>query len=114
ITFCLTPASVDDRDKRVWPVFTKVLYGKVFVDRGYIKQELFEQLFQRGIHLLHGLKAKMKNKPMPMYDKVMLCKRRRGSYPEPAYKFIHVPHPLHTSSSATPHFVTRKPALRLP
>ena len=46
-----------------------------------------------------------------MYDKVMLCKRRRGSYPEPAYKFIHVPHPLHTSSSATPHFVTRNPAL---
>lgn len=75
ITFCLTPANVDDRDKRVWSVFTKVLYGKVFADRGYIKQELFEQLFDQGIHLVHGLKAKMKNKLMPMYDKIMLRKR---------------------------------------
>ena len=41
ITFCLTGANVDDRDSRVWTVFAKVLYGKVFADRGYIKQELF-------------------------------------------------------------------------
>ena len=25
LTFCLTPANVDDRDPRVWQVFTKVL-----------------------------------------------------------------------------------------
>lgn len=37
ITFCLTGANVDDRDSRGWNVFTKVLYGKVFADRGYIK-----------------------------------------------------------------------------
>lgn len=34
ITFCLTGANVDDRDRRVWTVFAKVLYGKVFADRG--------------------------------------------------------------------------------
>ena len=34
ITFCLTGANVDDRDSRVWTVFAKVLYGKVFADRG--------------------------------------------------------------------------------
>lgn len=33
------------------------------------------QLFDRGIHLVHGLKAKMKNKPMPMWDKIMLRKK---------------------------------------
>lgn len=66
ITFCLTAANVDERDDRVWSVFTKHLYGKVFADRGYIKQELFESLFDRGIHLVHGLKANMKNKLMPM------------------------------------------------
>ena len=49
ITFCLTGANVDDRDSRVWNIFTKVLYGKVFADRGYIKQELFESLFTQGI-----------------------------------------------------------------
>ena len=75
ITFCLTAANVDDRDDIVWSVFTKHLYGKVFADRGYIKQELFESLFDRGIHLVHGLKANMKNKLMPMWDKIMLRKR---------------------------------------
>ena len=49
ITFCLTEANVDDRDSKVWNVFTKVLYGKVFADRRYIKQELFESLFSQGI-----------------------------------------------------------------
>lgn len=75
ITFCLTGANVDDRDKRVWTVFVKELYGKVFADRGYIKQGLFEELFERGIHLVHGLRANMKNKLMPMWDKIMLRKR---------------------------------------
>ena len=49
MTFCLTGANVDDRDSRVWTVFAKVLYGKVFADRGYIKQELFENLFSQGV-----------------------------------------------------------------
>ena len=57
---------MDDRDSRVWTVFAKVLFGKVFADRGYIKQELFESLFGQGIQLVHGLKAKMKNKLMAM------------------------------------------------
>ena len=75
ITFCLTGANVDDRDKRVWTVFAKELYGKVFADRGYIKQALFEELFDRGIHLVHGLRANMKNRLMFMWDKIMLRKR---------------------------------------
>lgn len=75
ITFCLTGANVDDRDKRVWTVFAKELYGKVFADRGYIKQALFEELFDRGIHLVHGLRANMKNRLMSMWDKIMLRKR---------------------------------------
>ena len=75
ITFCLTGANVDDRDEKVWKVFTKELYGKVFADRGYIKRELFESLFEQGIHLVHGIKANMKNRLMPMWDKIMLRKR---------------------------------------
>ena len=60
----------------MWSVFAKVLlYGKVFADRGYIKQELFESLFSQGIQLVHVLKAKMKNKLMPMWDAIMLRKR---------------------------------------
>ena len=60
LTFCLTPANVDDRDPKVWQVFTKVLYGKVFAAKGYIKQKFFENLFNQGIHLVHGLKSNMK------------------------------------------------------
>ena len=59
----------------MWRVFTKVLYGKVFADKSYIKQEFFENLFNQGIHLVHGLKSNMKNKLMPLWDKMMLRKR---------------------------------------
>lgn len=75
ITFCLTKANVDDRDKRVWSVFSKELYGKVFADRGYIKQSLFEDLFEDGVELVHGIRSNMKNKLMPLWDKIMLRKR---------------------------------------
>ena len=75
ITFCLTGANVDNRDCRVWTVFAKVLYRKVFTDRGYIKQEPLESLFDQGLLLVHGLKARMKNKLIPMWDKIMLRKR---------------------------------------
>ena len=64
ITFCLTGANVDNRDRRVWTVFAKVLYGKGFADRGYIKQELFKSLFSQGIQLVHCLKEKKKLMPM--------------------------------------------------
>lgn len=50
-------------------------FNKVFADRGYIKQDLFEDLFEQGIHLVHGLKARMTNKFMSMYDKLLLRKR---------------------------------------
>lgn len=75
ITFCLTSANVDDRDSRVWNVFSKVLYGKVFADRGYIKKELFDSLFDQGVLLVHGLKANMKNKLMSLEEKILLRKR---------------------------------------
>ena len=60
---------------RVWKVFAKVLYGKVFAGKGYIKQEFFGNLFNQGIHLVHRLKSNMKNNLMPLWDKMMLRKR---------------------------------------
>ncbi len=75
ISFCLTGANVDDRDERVWNVLAKDLFGKVFADRGYIGPKLFDSLFDQGIHLVHGLRSNMKNKLMPMWDKIMLRKR---------------------------------------
>lgn len=75
ISFCLTVANVDDRNPNVWNVFAKDLFGKVFADRGYISQSLFNSLFDKGIHIVHGIKANMKNKLMPMMEKILLRKR---------------------------------------
>ncbi len=51
------------------------LWGKLFGDRGYISQELFEQLWAQGLQLITKLKRNMKNKLMPLLDKVLLRKR---------------------------------------
>lgn len=75
ITFCITPANVDDRDVKVWARFSKEIYGKLFADRGYISAKLFEYLFNDGIQLVTGLKSNMKNKLMPLWDKIVLRKR---------------------------------------
>ncbi len=45
-------------DEPVWSVFAKEFYGKVFTYRGYIKQGLFDTLFDESVHLVHGLKTK--------------------------------------------------------
>lgn len=75
IAFVLTGANVDDKNPKVWASLAKKLYGKLFADKGYISQKLFESLFEDGIHLVTGLRANMKNKFMPFYDRMMLRKR---------------------------------------
>ena len=75
ISFCLTGANVDDRGDIVWNVLAKDLYGKLFADRGYISQNLFDTLFADGVNLVTGLRANMKNKLIPLWDKIMLRKR---------------------------------------
>ena len=69
----LTAGNVDDR--KPVPTITKKLFGKLFGDRGYLSQKLFEELFERGLQLITKLKKNMKNKLMPMLDKLLLRKR---------------------------------------
>lgn len=73
LAFQLTPGNVDDRAPV--PELTKGIFGKLFGDRGYISQALFESLFTRGLQLITKLKKKMKNGLMPMLDKILLRKR---------------------------------------
>ena len=73
LAFQLTPANVDDRVPV--PELTQGLFGKLFGDRGYISQALFELLFERGVQLVTKLKKNMKNRLMPMLDKILLRKR---------------------------------------
>lgn len=69
----LTAANVDDRTPV--PKLLKTLTGKVFGDRGYISQALFERLFSQGIQLITKLRKDMKNKLLPVLDKLLLRKR---------------------------------------
>ena len=75
IAFVLTGANVSDKDSEVFKVLAKRLYGKMFADKGYISQRLFDILFEDGIQLVTGLRVNMKNKLMPFYDRMMLRKR---------------------------------------
>jgi hypothetical protein len=59
----------------VWSGLVRPLWGKLFGDRGYIGQELFEQLWAEGVPLITKLKRNMKNKLMPVLDKLLLRKR---------------------------------------
>ena len=54
---------------------TKNLFGKLFGDRGYISQKLFEFLLQQNIQLITTIKNNMKNRLMPLIDKILLRKR---------------------------------------
>ena len=69
----LTPGNVDDRKPA--PLLSKDLFGKLFGDRGYISQALFEQLFEQGVQLITSLRKNMQNRLLPLYDKLLLRKR---------------------------------------
>ncbi len=69
----LTPGNTDDR--RPVPELVKGLFGKLFGDKGYVSQPLFEALYDGGVQLVTRLKARMKNRLLPLLDKIMLRKR---------------------------------------
>jgi hypothetical protein len=73
LTFYLTPGNVDDR--KPVPHMAKKLWGKLFADKGYISQPLFEQLFNQGLQLITPIRRNMHNRLMPLMDKLLLRKR---------------------------------------
>ena len=73
ITFYLTPGNVDDR--KPVPHMAKNLWGKLFGDKGYISQPMFDQLFEQGVQLITPIRKNMKNRLMPLIDKVLVRKR---------------------------------------
>lgn len=70
----ITPGNVDDRGPV--PALCKTLYGKIIADRGYVSQSLLKQLLESfHLQLITKLKKNMKNRLMPMIDKLLLRKR---------------------------------------
>lgn len=75
LNFLISQGNMDDREPLKSEGFLKKIFGKLFGDKGYISQNLFEILFTDGIHLVTGIRNKMKNSLMSMNDKIMLRKR---------------------------------------
>lgn len=73
VSFCLTPGNVDDR--KPVPQLAKALWGKLFGDRGYLAQSLFEQLFAQDLQLITPIRKNMPNRLMPLLDKLLARKR---------------------------------------
>lgn len=69
----ITPGNVDDR--RPVPELTQGLTGKLVGDRGHLSQQLFKVLWDRGLQLITKIRKNMRNKLMPLADKLLLRKR---------------------------------------
>lgn len=104
----LTPGHMDDRTPV--PGLAEDLWGKLFGDRGYLSQSLFEQLWGEGVQWVTKRKRKMKNKRMPPVDKLLL--RERALIESVGEQLKHVCQLEHTRHcSDTNGFVNRLSAL---
>lgn len=73
LAVAITPGNVDDR--KPVPALAKRLFGKLFGDKGYLSQKLFEALLAMGVQLITPLRKNMKPRLMPWMDQVLLRKR---------------------------------------
>ncbi len=74
LNFSLTPGNTDDRQ----PVakLLQQLFRKVFADKGYVSQKLAKRLLDMvGVQLITKLRRNMKNRLMPLADRLLLRKR---------------------------------------
>ncbi|CAL7963576.1 hypothetical protein MIDIC_70010 [Alphaproteobacteria bacterium] len=69
----LTAGNVDDREPVLY--LAKRLTGLLLGDKGYIKQELFHESYEKGVKLITGIKKGMINKLMLLFEKILLRKR---------------------------------------
>lgn len=73
LAFKITPGNVDDRVPV--PDLTQNLWGWLFGDKGYIKKELWSELWSNNLKLITPLKKNMRNKLMELWEKLILRKR---------------------------------------
>ena len=75
VNFVLTKVNVDDRNESVIDTLTDRVFGKLYADKEYIPQSLFGHLWDDGIHIVTGLRSNMKQRLIPLYDRIRLRKR---------------------------------------
>lgn len=75
LSFYLTKGNVDDRDVKVMKSLTENIFGKLFGDKGYISQALFDLLFADGIQLITKVRKNMKQPNLTETEQILLRKR---------------------------------------
>ena len=76
ISFYLTAGNIADNNTCLLKKLTNNIVGKLFGDKGYIiNQQLFTELYQRGLHIVTKIRKNMKNILMNIGDKLHLRKR---------------------------------------
>jgi len=74
LAYALTPGNVADRTPV--PFLAQRLFGKLYGDKGYLSQPLFERLwYVYGVHLLTKVRKNRANALMEWTDKLLLRKR---------------------------------------
>ena len=69
----VTPGNTDDRAPV--PAMAEGLWGKLYGDKGYLSQALFDELQEKHITLITNIRRNMKPRLMTLWDKLMLRKR---------------------------------------
>lgn len=72
VSFFITPGNTPDNNIEAVTKLAGRTQGKLFGDRGYISKDLFAALWKQGTHLITGIRRNMKNKLLPLLDKLML------------------------------------------
>jgi hypothetical protein len=72
VSFFVTPGNVPDNNIEAVTKLARKVQGKLFGDRGYISKDLFAALWQQGVQLITGIRRNMKNRLLPLVDKLML------------------------------------------
>ncbi len=71
----ISKGNIDDRNENVLDSVLKNVSGKLYADKGYISKKLFETLYEKGITLVTNIRKNMKNRLLPIMDKLLLRKR---------------------------------------
>jgi hypothetical protein len=71
-SFMVTPGNMPDNNTETVTKLARAMVGKLFGDRGYISKDLFAALWGQGTQLITGIRRNMKNRLLPLMDKLML------------------------------------------
>ena len=71
----VTPANIADNNFKILKKLFKWLTGFLFADKGFISQQAFDFFYQQGLKIVTSIRSNMKNKLMPMVEKLLRKKR---------------------------------------